>query len=98
MGVVKVRHHRPLPQLACFASVASSGATWAHTPCGAILKQAQVIKKADGWYINFRLEDRTIAEFKADITPTWDNSLGIGDKLRKSTSCQTKSKCRGQRF
>ena len=38
----------------------------------------------------------------ASFTVTLDNPSGkeitIGDKLRKSTSCQTKSKCRGQRF
>ena len=58
LGIVKVRHHRPVPN-------------------GAILKQAQVIKKADGWYINLRLEDQTVPDFASSITPTWDNSLGM---------------------
>ncbi|MEM9274620.1 MAG: transposase, partial [Cyanobacteria bacterium P01_F01_bin.143] len=31
-------------------------------PDGAILKSVQVIKKADGWYINLRLKDDTIPE------------------------------------
>lgn len=35
IGIVKVRHHRSLPD-------------------GAILKSVQIIKKADGWYINLR--------------------------------------------
>ena len=64
IGIVKVRHHRPLPN-------------------GAVLKQAQVIKKADGWYINLRLEDKSIPDFKSDITPTWDNSLGIDAVLHE---------------
>ena len=64
IGIVKVRHHRPIPN-------------------GAILKQAQVIKKADGWYINLRLEDKTIPDFKSDITPTWDNSLGMDAVLHE---------------
>ncbi len=58
LGLIKVRHHRPLPN-------------------GATLKQAQVIKKADGWYINLRLEAQTIPDFISDITPTWKNSIGM---------------------
>ena len=64
LGLIKTRHHRPLPN-------------------GAILKQAQIIKKADGWYINLRLEDQTIPEFKSDNTPTWGNSLGIDAVLHE---------------
>ena len=52
-------------------------------PDGAILKQAQIIKKADGWYINLRLEDKTIPDFKPEITPTWDNSLGMDAVLHE---------------
>ncbi len=49
-----------------------------YLPDGAILKQAQIIKKADGWYVNLRLDDPSIPEFNSDsITPTWDNSLGL---------------------
>ena len=64
IGIMKVRHHRPIPH-------------------GAVLKQAQAIKKADGWYINLRLEDQTIPQFKPDITPTWDNSLGMDAVLHE---------------
>ena len=64
MGIVKIRHHRPLPE-------------------GAILKSVQVIKKADGWYINLRIIDDTIPDFKPDITPTWDNSLGMDAVLHE---------------
>lgn len=47
-------------------------------PSGFALKTVQIIKKADGWYVNVCIEDPTIPEFKLDdILPTWDNSLGL---------------------
>lgn len=47
-------------------------------PSGFALKTVQVIKKADGWYVNLCLEDPTVPEFKLDeIEPTWDNTLGM---------------------
>ena len=52
-------------------------------PDGAILKSVQVIKKADGWYINLRLKDDSIPEFKPDIVPTWSNSLGMDAVLHE---------------
>ncbi len=64
LGLVKVRHHRSLPDDVKF-------------------KQAQVIKKADGWYINLRLEDKSIPEFNSDITSTWENSLGMDAVLHE---------------
>lgn len=64
IGMVKVRHHRSIPN-------------------GAVLKQVQIIKKADGWYINLRLEDKTVPDFKSDIIPTWDNSLGMDAVLHE---------------
>lgn len=64
IGLINVRHHRPLPN-------------------GAVLKQAQVIKKADGWYINLRLQDDSVPDFKPVIVPTWDNSLGIDAVLHE---------------
>ena len=39
-----------------------------------------------------------ITSYNKLIRAWWQGELSIGDKLRKSTSCQTKSKCRGQRF
>jgi putative transposase len=65
IGIVKVRHHRALPD-------------------GAVLKQTQIIKKADGWYINLRLEDNSIPDFKLDIVLSWDNSLGIDAVLHEN--------------
>ena len=53
-------------------------------PDGAVLKQAQLIKKADGWYINLRLEDKTIANFATEINPTWENSMGMDAVLHES--------------
>ena len=64
IGIVKIRHHRSLPN-------------------GAMLKSLQVIKKADGWYINLRLEDTSVPDFKPDITPTWGNSLGMDAVLHE---------------
>lgn len=58
IGIINVRHHRPIPN-------------------GAILKQVQIIKKVDGWYINLRLQDISVPDFQSDIVPTWDNSLGM---------------------
>ena len=52
-------------------------------PNGAILKQAQIIKKADGWYINLRLQDNSVPDFEPKITPTWDNSLGMDAVLHE---------------
>ena len=65
LGLIKARHHRPIPN-------------------GAILKSVQVIKKVDSWYINLRLKDDTVPEFKPDITPTWDNSLGMDAVLHEN--------------
>ena len=64
IGLVKVRHHRQLPD-------------------GAILKQTQLIKKSDGWYINLRLEDNSVPDFVSDIVPSWDNSIGMDAVLHK---------------
>ena len=64
IGLIKVRHHRPLPD-------------------GAVLKQAQTIKKADGCYINLRLQDDSVPDFKSNIIPTWDNSLGMDAVLHE---------------
>jgi len=52
-------------------------------PYGAVLKQAQVIKKANGWYVNLRLQDNSIPDFQEDITPTWENSLGMDAVLHE---------------
>ena len=64
LGIIKIRHHRPLPD-------------------GVKLKSAQIIKKATGWFINLRLEDVTIPDFKADIVPSWDNSIGMDAVLHE---------------
>ncbi len=64
IGIINVRHHRPLPD-------------------GAVLKQAQIIKKSDGWYINLRLQDDSVPDFKSDIIPAWNNSLGMDAVLHE---------------
>ncbi len=52
-------------------------------PVGAVLKQVQVIKKTDGWYINLRLQDNSVPDFKPEIVPTWANSLGMDAVLHE---------------
>ena len=47
-------------------------------PVGFVIKQASVTRKADGWYIQLMLEDKSVPEFTPDeIIPTWDNSIGL---------------------
>ena len=58
--------------------------THRHLPDGAILKQVQVIKKADGWDVNLYLDDPTVPIFEQDLaTPDWDNSLGLDAVLHE---------------
>lgn len=53
-------------------------------PDGFTLKTVQVIKKADGWYVNLCIEDPTVPEFKPDeVVPTWDNSTGMDAVLHE---------------
>jgi putative transposase len=53
-------------------------------PDGFAVKTCQVIKKADGWYINLALEDKSIPDFTPDeIKPTEDNSIGVDMGLEK---------------
>ncbi len=48
------------------------------------IKQVSLIKKADGWWINLSLEDKSIPELKTDkIQPTWENSIGLDAVLDK---------------
>ena len=65
LGLIKLRHHRAIPE-------------------GAKLKSVQIIKKTDGWYINLRLQDNTVPEFKAEIVPTWSNSIGLDAVLQEN--------------
>jgi putative transposase len=47
-------------------------------PYGANLKQLSITKKADGWYCNLSLEDKSVPEFSPDnVKPTWENSIGL---------------------
>uniref|UniRef100_UPI00343B4725 RNA-guided endonuclease InsQ/TnpB family protein n=1 Tax=Okeania sp. SIO2F4 TaxID=2607790 RepID=UPI00343B4725 len=53
-------------------------------PNGGKIKQVSLINKADGWWINFSLEDKSIPELKTDnIQPTWENSVGLDAVLDK---------------
>lgn len=64
--------------------------THRHLPDGAILKQVQVIKKTDDWYVNLYLDDPTVPIFEQDlITPDWDNSLGLDAVLHEDNFLAT---------
>jgi putative transposase len=55
-------------------------------PDAAILKQVQAIKKADGWYVNLRLDDPTVpVPFVCDgLALSWDNALGMDAVLHEA--------------
>lgn len=51
---------------------------------GFTIKNALITKKANGWYITFCLEDKTIPAFNPDeVIPTWDNTLGMDAVLHE---------------
>lgn len=61
-----------------------------HLPDGSILKQVQFIRKNDGWFVNLRLEDPTIAVITADsVLPTWENSMGMDAVLNEDVYLAT---------
>jgi putative transposase len=47
------------------------------------VKTAILTQKADGWYITLTLEDISVPEFRADVEPTGDHSIGIDLGLEK---------------
>lgn len=59
-------------------------------PPGFDLKQIQVTKKADGYYISLVLENPLVPEFTPDaIVPTWDNSMGLDAVLNENVYLAT---------
>jgi putative transposase len=55
-----------------------------HLPNGIALKQVQFIKKNDGWFVNLRLEDKTVPTVTpSEIVPDWDNSIGLDAVLHE---------------
>ncbi len=52
-------------------------------PDGFKLKTVSITRKADGYYVSFSVEDRTVPEFNPDTIPTQDNSIGIDLGLEK---------------
>jgi putative transposase len=47
-------------------------------PDGFVLKNVLLTNKADGWYVTIALDDPTVPTFNPDdVTPTWENSLGM---------------------
>ncbi len=54
------------------------------------LKNALLTGKADGWYITICLEDPNVPVFKPDdVTPTWDNTLGLDAVLHEENYLAT---------
>ncbi len=57
-------------------------------PDGFALKTVTVTRKADGWYITFSLEDKTVPENPLpEVIPTEDNSLGVDAGLEYFIAC-----------
>ena len=56
-------------------------------PEGFLVKVATVTKKADGFYINLSVEDKSIPDFKPDTTPTLENTVGIDMGLKEFLVC-----------
>ncbi|MEO0538547.1 MAG: transposase [Cyanobacteria bacterium P01_A01_bin.123] len=57
-------------------------------PEGFSLKTAAISKKADGWYITFSLEDKSVpAKLTPEVVPTEANSLGVDAGLEYFVSC-----------
>ncbi|NES67690.1 MAG: transposase [Okeania sp. SIO2D1] len=46
-------------------------------PAGFKVKTGTVIREADGWYISFTIEDKTVPLRSVEIQPTEDNSKGM---------------------
>ncbi|MDJ0577273.1 MAG: transposase [Xenococcaceae cyanobacterium MO_234.B1] len=47
------------------------------------LKTASITRKADGYYINFSVEDKSVPELELDTVPTESNTVGIDLGLEK---------------
>ena len=55
-------------------------------PDGFTVENASVTLKADGWYVQLCLEDKTVPALPESVTvPTWDNTVGIDAVLHKDT-------------
>jgi putative transposase len=52
-------------------------------PFGASVKRLSLCRKADGWYINLLMEDKSVPTFEPEtVEATWDNSMGIDAVLK----------------
>ncbi|MDF5727521.1 MAG: transposase [Rhizonema sp. PD38] len=61
-------------------------------PVGFVLKNILITKKADGWYCTIVLEDPTVPTFNLEeLTPTWDNSMGLDAVLHEDDYLATSS-------
>ena len=50
---------------------------------GFVLKTASITRKADGYYISFSVEDKSVPELELDLVPTESNTIGIDLGLEK---------------
>jgi putative transposase len=82
LGLIKFVCHRPIQE----------GFQTRNAPAGKLLnsiqenlrvKTASITKKADGYYVTFIVEDKTVPEFVPDTIATEDNSLAIDLGLEK---------------
>ncbi len=59
-------------------------------PDGFTVKQVSVTKKADGWFVQFVLEDANVpTQSQRTVVPTWDNSLGMDAVLHEDVYLAT---------
>jgi len=66
-------------------------------PNAFVLKNALLTKKADGWYITICLEDPNVPVFTPEeITPTWDNTLGLDAVLHEDDYLATSENTKHQ--
>jgi len=52
-------------------------------PVGFTINTVSIHKKADGYYITFSLEDKSVPEKRSEVNPTLTNSIGIDLGLEK---------------
>ena len=56
-------------------------------PQGFLIKTATIIKKANGFYVNLSVENKSIPDFKPDTIPSLNNTIGIDMGLKEFLVC-----------
>jgi putative transposase len=62
IGEIEVILHRPIPLRGSAVPHGGNPQDRTASPDGFEIKQATILKKADGWYVSFSLEDKTVPE------------------------------------